>query len=829
MRLFDNSAIKIDLFPGRKDKKNGKTKKAAASKPSRVPASGAQDAGQQVGKDVPKSTVKAAKSMQHMERPTYQRPNTSRSFNNYTTGGSLANHSASESDHEYDRPTTGYSEQSNTSRTYQQPWSSPTRTEYESIDAQEQQRPSWERSDKSTTSGTYDYRDSHATDSTRNNTSERPSGDQRRSRADLQDEWEADQKLRTNIPKGAPHSTGHALKHKRSKADMIRATENMARTLSRSPHRSPANRRQLGAVDEVRPGTSSSNGSSRLPHHVQNNSTHPQGLSQGSRTTTAESNGASKLSHSQPSNANTSPTSKFNKSQDMTSNESDQTGQQHQTGALSPTKVSGVAKKQGKAFHSTIRTSPPLSMEPNKTTWSPTSSVPRRPNHSRTRSGQNNRSTSNDRAQVAHSTEDSAPKQSFTAERSNMQSSAGTNTDLSHSNQHGANNADAPGSNSKHNDNRSSIDNKKSDHLSLAQRENLANSQYATQQPQAIVNRPNGTWASHDQSTSESSAYPHDSSDTGHDSSAGEGIYSGQSHSTYNQPAQQTTSYGIGSRSDYNNGSNTASNQGGRRKSSLHEISYMKNYSRPSANESNQSYGRTLDYSRPNTGDSSASSNSASNNMDSKNAQPRSLATQTKDFAAQASSGSSSGNKQQKKNNANSSTGRSKYVDAGNSTKSPFQGDFGSGKHDPRKAANTSSTNNNGGNKFSNSNAVQNNMNNDKSRTIKKKPSLTLNQNNHIAKDSSARNKDVQASGRAKVVCINNGGSTIVDTPVTADFTHEGRKHDSFERKDSGQSDSWDFGGNSTYSKKQHGGRDDQRYDTTAGDGGRRGSVIVGR
>lgn len=797
MRLFDNSAIKIDLFPGKKDRKNAKSKNVAEPKLSREATPAAYNAVQKVEKEEPRATVKAesksnareepkanvkeakgvkeVKSMQNMERPTYQRPNTSRSFHHGSTAATLVNQAASGNEH--DRPSIVHSsEQSNPSRTYQQPWSSPTHATSQSVDAHEkqQQRPTPDHSEPSnTTTDHYVYRDTPATESptSSSSTNERVTRDQRRSRADMQEEWEADQKLRTNILKGAPHSTNHALKNKRSKADMIRATENMARTLSRSPHRSPAGRRQLGGgVDEVRPGTSSSNGSSKFSH------------ASPSRSTTTNRS----LSQSRHMNA-------------TNSDGTDEAQQKTQHDGLSPSKLPGVAKKQGKAFHSTIRTSPPLSMEPNKTTWSPTSSIPRRNNHSRTRSGQNTTSTS----------------------------SAGTNTNSgpSHSPPYGNSNGHVQepgvqhdGSPKQHRDTRSSVDNKKSDHLSIAQRENLATSEYAKHQPQPVINRSNGTWAppQHDEQTRDVSANTQTSSDAGRGASARDASQTQQQ--THNEPA--TSSHGV------NTNSTTANQQSRDGKSKIRsDISYM-NYSRPVTNTSTSTSTPTsqpVNHSRSNTVDSSTSTG-----MTSKSTQ----SSREVDLAKPAPSSSSSNNRKKPTIKAP----RSNYVDSGNSTKSPLQPRFGlGGKSAGGPAATTKKekrtsglarsqmnanddhhvvhANNSSGNKFSNGSAVKNNLQNsmrdgsaavaatgggggDLSRmesansttttttttsSNKKKPALTLpvatnkNNSNNTSHGNGAGGDGGGGSNRAKVVCINSAGkSTVVPTPATANFAGRG-------------------------------------------------------
>lgn len=819
MRLFDNSAIKIDLFPGKKDRKNAKHKNVAEPKLSREAAPAAYNAVQKVEKEEPRATVKAdpksnareepkanvkeakgvkeVKSMQNMERPTYQRPNTSRSFHHGSTAATLVNHAVSANEHdrlhhgstaatlvnqaasgnEHDRPSIVHSsEQSNPSRTYQQPWSSPTHATSQSVDAHEkqQQRPTPDHSEPSnTTTDHYVYRDTPATESptSSSSTNERVTRDQRRSRADMQEEWEADQKLRTNILKGAPHSTNHALKNKRSKADMIRATENMARTLSRSPHRSPAGRRQLGGgVDEVRPGTSSSNGSSKFSH------------ASPSRSTTTNRS----LSQSRHMNA-------------TNSDSTDEAQQKTQHDGLSPSKLPGVAKKQGKAFHSTIRTSPPLSMEPNKTTWSPTSSIPRRNNHSRTRSGQNTTSTS----------------------------SAGTNTSSgpSHSPPYGNSNGHVQepgvqhdGSPKQHRDTRSSVDNKKSDHLSIAQRENLATSEYAKHQPQPVINRSNGKWAppQHDEQTRDVSANTQTSSDAGRGRSAGDASQTQQQ--THNEPA--TSSHGV------NTNSTTANQQSRDGKSKIRsDISYM-NYSRPVTNTSTSTSTTTsqpVNHSRSNTVDSSTSTG-----MTSKSTQ----SSREVDLAKPAPPPSSNNRKK-----PTIKAPRSNYVDSGNSTKSPLQPRFGlGGKSAGGPAATTKKekrtsglarsqmnanddhhvvhANNSSGNKFSNGSAVKNNLQNSmrdgsavaatgggggglsrmesansttttttttSSNNNKKKPALTLpvatnkNNSNNTSHGNGNGGGDATNSNRAKVVCINSAGkSTVVPTPATANFAGRG-------------------------------------------------------
>ncbi|KAI5358033.1 hypothetical protein Slin15195_G063630 [Septoria linicola] len=771
MRLFDNAAIKIDLFPGRKDKRNGKSKNASKAEQPRTTTSDGTHPSQQAGKDEPKSTVKAAKSMQQMDRPRYERPNTSRSYNSYSAGRPSTSYSASDDGHEATGPSLTSTERDGNARTYQPPWSTTKHAESGSNHGKHQQQhpPTTSSAEQPEASRSYQQQRFDEGLSSQDPEEAKPSGDQRRSRADLQDEWIADQKLRTNIPKGAPHSTSHALKHKRSKADMIRATENMARTLSRSPHRSPATRRQLGAVDESRPGTSSSNGSSRLPHVVPSNNTH-----------TFSSANSSATAHDQIHTQHTLAKSDAGstRSCQMTANRSGSANSSErapQHDPLSPSKVSGVAKKQGRAFNSTIRTAPPLSMEPNKTTWSPTSSVPRRNNsYDKTRAGQTSNTNTDDNSQASYKQPAAQRQSSFTddvrAERSRMESSAGP--------QHSVDNANPDQSDHQTSgDNRSrqrdSIDNKKSDHLSLAQREALASSQATGSQAQPVINRSNGDWSSHSRNTGDSSAHSYNSSINGQSKTVA--INNGYSRSASNR-RRESSAQQIGSHDNGTNDGHTTKKAGS-------DISYM-NYSRPSAPA-----GGELE---------------SAQNEDNKRPSPTKASSQVVDFASRAAQPSSTIKQEPKKINTSASqASRSKYVDAASSTTSPFQSQFSDGRSDPRKASDITKANKN---KFSSSSVVNKADNHiNKSTPVvhqhkPKKPAAPPSL--PIIKDNSPRIDHVQNNGRAKVVTINNGGaSAVVPTPLDSAFSKDRVE----ERKDSGQSDTVDVGGNNAYSSTQGG------------------------
>ncbi|KAM3423732.1 hypothetical protein BST61_g1143 [Cercospora zeina] len=474
MRLFDNSAIRIDLFPGRREKKDGSKNNKNATTKSNEPwaATARVPQGAKLQKDNGAGRfVKTAKSMQNMDLMSSQRPDTTRAYNSYDaerSGPGHCNKGGAPSNYTYRRPSmdranhdvesrgaepkgpwlrqrgepplvngvemsrnnqqsgqrptmTGYGQHASQSGMGREPnglssrqrdesptaanrtemhrnnqpaqWTTPTahghQTSQSTMNSESNGLCSRQRNTPSPTDRTDVSRNNHAeqsttataygqhsSQSTTRSEAEKPSGDQRRSRADIQEEIESDERLRTNIPLGAPHSTGHALKHKRSKADMIRATENMARTLSRSPHRSPANKRQREFADESRPGTSSSNGSFQQAQYSRSNSNNrvPNVTSQ----PTSHSH-ARDISHSRQRSAETTNGQNSHRAQGAdssnTTNGADNASPQYD--GLSPTQVSSVAKKQGKAFNSTIRTSPPLPMEPNKTTWSPTASVVR--------------------------------------------------------------------------------------------------------------------------------------------------------------------------------------------------------------------------------------------------------------------------------------------------------------------------------------------------------------------------------------------------------------------------------------------------------------------
>lgn len=710
MRLFDNSAIRIDLFPGRKEKKDGKNKNTTKTNEPRATGS----RGTKLEKDVPGSTVKAAKSMQNMDRKTPQRPDASRAYNSY----------------DVERSGNGYSKGS-TSYTHQRPSMDRADHNVNARGFEPKESSSWQRNDPSSSSrneangrSTVDQsangiaQQNHTGQRQMNSEPENSRRDQRRSRADIQDEFEAQQSLRTNIPLGAPHSTGHALKQKRSKADMIRATENMARTLSRSPHRSPANRRQRDLADDSRPGTSSSNGSFQPTQFARSNSSRANnGIG---RSTSRETGPAH--SHSRQRSADTNGQNAYRPQTADSSRSNNSTDKSPQYDGLSPTKVSGVAKKQGSAFNSTIRTSPPLPMEPNKTTWSPTSSVARNKSSERQNQG--------------------GQKDTSTA-------SAGTQ---------------------------------------------------ATHDDQPVTNNNNNN------------------------------------NALRSNAQEQESSYNVSKTSD-NRRFSVAPNDNGNNPNSKTRP-YM-NFSRPSngdlksENANNSSTGPV----KVNTTASTAAGQGRS--------EPTPPATKAVDFATR-----DQPSKQQQSNNntttnaSNSKPKKSNYVDAGNSTTSPWQSKFGSGGKDPRKVPNhivgqqvnkKSSSSSTNPNRFSNTNSIVNNLNNSShpAATQKNKPvpqPLSLGKTETSGKrakvvtidnngggntvvptpSSSHFSSDPQSAGRhdAKVVAINNGGGNFQRTSPRENYTGSSQgQSNGWEvgqtRKDSGQSDSMDFGGKSTYSSNK--------------------------
>jgi hypothetical protein len=135
-----------------------------------------------------------------------------------------------------------------------------TRSEREER-SQRQNPPSPVREEKSTNSPA---RDGHDVDS-QHDPSVRPT------RADIPSM--GGERL-TNIPKGAPHSTNHALRKPRSRVDLQRATENMARALSNSPNRGSPQRKPAtgpanGTAQESSPGKTAG---SKLGRTMQRNS-----------------------------------------------------------------------------------------------------------------------------------------------------------------------------------------------------------------------------------------------------------------------------------------------------------------------------------------------------------------------------------------------------------------------------------------------------------------------------------------------------------------------------------------------------------------------------
>ncbi|PPJ49809.1 hypothetical protein CBER1_03315 [Cercospora berteroae] len=734
MRLFDNSAIRIDLFPGRKDKKDGKNKNTTKTNEPRT----ASSRGTKFEKDAPSSTVKAAKSMQNMDRKTPQRPDASRAYNSY----------------DVERPGNGYSK-GGTSYTYQRPSMDRADHDANTRDFEPKKSSSWQRNDPSSSrrneansNSPVDQRPNATTHQNynaqrqMNSEPESSSRDQRRSRADIQDEFEAQQSLRTNIPLGAPHSTGHALKQKRSKADMIRATENMARTLSRSPHRSPANRRQRNIADDSRPGTSSSNGSFQHTQFSHSNSSRANnGIGRSASRETGSAH-----SHSRQRSADTNEQNAYRPQTADSSRSNNSTDRAPQYDGLSPTKVSGVAKKQGSAFKSTIRTSPPLPMEPNKTTWSPTSSVARNKSSERqNKQGQKDAST------------------------------AGAGTQATHSDQPIANNANAVRSNTQ------------------------------------------------------------------------------AQESSYNVSKNSNNRRFSMAPNDNDNNSNATTHP------------YM-NFSRPSNSDL-----KSESANKTNTGPANLDTTAASTGAGQGRAEPTPPATKAVDFAAigQSSKQQQSNNNNNTMNNASGSKSKkNNYVDAGNSTTSPWQRKFGTGGKDPRKvpnhivgqqAINTSSSHNrnksSNPNRFSNTNSIVNNLKNSShpaaAATRKNKP---------IPQPLSLGGKPETSGGnkRAKVVTIDNngGGNTVVPTPSSSRFSADPQsagRHDAKvvainngggggkgersepiedcsvseqgawdavdqKRKDSGQSDSMDFGGKSTYTYSRNDGKVQSGFEGDVGE-----------
>ncbi|CAK1360989.1 unnamed protein product [Cercospora beticola] len=709
MRLFDNSAIRIDLFPGRKDKKDGKNKNA--NKTNEPRATGSR--GTKLEKDEPSSTVKAAKSMQNMERKTPQRPDASRAYNSYDTERSGNDYSKAGTGYTHQRPSMERTNDNANSRPFELKGSSSWRRDDPPTSSQSETNSNVQVDQRPNASAHQNYNAQRRMNSEPENSSR----DQRRSRADIQDEFEAQQSLRTNIPMGAPHSTGHALKQKRSKADMIRATENMARTLSRSPHRSPANRRQRDIADDSRPGTSSSNGSFQHTQFARSNSSRANnGIG---RSTSRETGPAH--SHSRQRSADTNGQTAYRPQTADSSRSNNSVDKAPQYDGLSPTKVSGVAKKQGSAFSSTIRTSPPLPMEPNKTTWSPTSSVARNKSSERqNKQGQKDAST------------------------------ASAGTQAMHGDQPVANNNNAARSNA--------------------------------QEQESLYN------ASKKSDNRRFSVAPNDNG---------------------NNPNSSTRPY--------------------------------MNFSRPSNSDL-----KSENANNTNTGPTKANT-AASTAAGQGRVEPTPPATKAVDFAAMSQS-----SKQQQSNNnttttnaSNSKSKKNNYVDAGNSTTSPWQSKFGSGSKDPRKVPNhivgqqvnkkSSTSSSTNPNRFSNTNSIVNNLKNSShpAATQKNKPvpqplSLSKSEtsgsrakvvtidnnggdNTVVPTPASSRfSADPQSAGQrdAKVVAINNGGgagkversSPRENNLVSLQGGLNGWDAVDQKRKDSGQSDSMDFGGKSTYS-----------------------------
>lgn len=272
MRLFDNAAIKIELFPSKKDKqkiedginqqKSGVS--SGAARTARIPAAATgklddiQQAGaqarrerqQQQSQHIDKAADGAVHQQQGGDTFTYTANNTQQ------TGQPSETLEAT-----HVKPARNYIPRDEGTGAVQQTPNPAPHNPQEAVS-----RNDYEPVRKKTDDDQSPPRGLRRTGSARDLQHDQPETNHDEFRSTRYDELIEDEKRRTNIPKGAPHSTGHALRKPRSRVELAKASENMARTLSRSPARgSPARKQPARSLRSVssyeRPGTSSTTGS----------------------------------------------------------------------------------------------------------------------------------------------------------------------------------------------------------------------------------------------------------------------------------------------------------------------------------------------------------------------------------------------------------------------------------------------------------------------------------------------------------------------------------------------------------------------------------------